>query len=93
MSRETNWFEKMTKYNPTKITLLKTTIEELAEIWEVSPETIRRAFDKQRLIKNDYRIYVNSFPWEPQTSCIDCRHPYQAPEIPEDSALVSLILK
>jgi hypothetical protein len=89
MSRETNWFEKMTKYNPTKITLLKTTIEELAEIWEVSPETIRRAFDKMRLIKNDYRIHVNSFPWEPQTTCIDCRHPYQAPEVPEDSALVS----
>lgn len=85
----TNWFDKLKVYNPMRITLLKTTLEELATIWGITVPTIQRALDTGRLVRTDFRIYVVSHPWEPQTTCIDCRHPYQAPEVPEDSALVS----
>lgn len=85
----TNWFEKLKIYNPTKITLLNTTLEELASVWNVGLSTIQRALDKGRLIKNDYRIYVNSYPWEPQMICVDCRHPVTNQDLNEP-ALVSL---
>src|SRR5688572_27965377 len=68
-SRSTNWFEKFTTYQPLQMSFLKTTLEELAGIWKVSVKTIEKAIESGRLVRTPSRIYINSYPWEPQFIC------------------------
>lgn len=75
-SRETKWFEKFKIYQPICVKLLKTTHDELANIWNVNIRTIEKALNKGRLIIDSRgEWYINSYPWEPQSLCYSCRNP------------------
>jgi hypothetical protein len=86
-NRETNWFEKFLTYRPVTTFQLKTTNEELAEVWGVSVKTIERALEKQRLLIDSFgNIFINSHPWEPQSICIDCRDPIKPVEMTDEES-------
>lgn len=73
--REINWFDKFTIYYPLGITAFRTTMEELAWVWDIPVETIQKALDSKRLLQDEINNYwyINSYPWEPQFICVDCR--------------------